>query len=242
MTERAGNSSRNHYSSENVIVSSIDRRSVARVINFPRKIKGKVIVDIGSGASNMVARLRKKGAIAFGVDIGYSNIDRLIKNADYYSRDRTFWQEERKVGEKKFTLDYPFDPSTTSWASFGIDQKALLDFSNDARDTENSSYIAADARALPFPDESVDFAYSNLALTIFLSKDRNAFLRSVHEAVRILKPGGELQLFDWISGDDWSSAQIRNGRALLDSLRSIKIPFQEETVRRGAARLRIQKP
>ncbi|MGH3505371.1 MAG: methyltransferase domain-containing protein [Nocardioidaceae bacterium] len=55
-------------------------------------------------------------------------------------------------------------------------------------------FVDADARELPFPDGSFDVAVSNLAIhNIAGANGRNQALR---EAVRVLRPGGQLRIID----------------------------------------------
>lgn len=58
----------------------------------------------------------------------------------------------------------------------------------------DSYYIAAIAGNLPFQDGSFDFVYSLLAISFFLSHNPEVFTKSVQEAYRVVKPGGEMQV------------------------------------------------
>lgn len=244
MTERGFFNPHDHRDPKDAIVSSIDRKAVRKTIEFPKRVKGLTILDIGSGASNTVRALRKKGANAYGLDLGYSDIEDLVNRADYYSRDRAFWREGREVGDRIFSPDHPFDSEETNRLSFTIDQRTLQIFLDDVRDKSNSSYIAGDAERLPFADNTVDFAFSHLALTAFLLGNFNAFNRSVSEALRVLKPGCELQLADWAADhlDEWTKKQRKNARTFLRSLENRGIPFAIEKTIGKALRLRIKKP
>jgi arsenite methyltransferase len=54
--------------------------------------------------------------------------------------------------------------------------------------------VSADARDLPFPPGSFDVVLSNLALSNIPGSDERG--RALHEAVRVLRPGGRLRIVD----------------------------------------------
>ena len=232
------------YNPDNVIVSPYPEELVRRSIDFPWDLSGLRILDIGSGASDTVKFLRKKGAVVFGVDMGYSDIRALAEKADYFSRDPWYWVRGGRVGDKIFPLNEPFDERATNIESFLREQRTLIDFLRDVRDPENTSYVAGDAQLLPFADESIDFAFSHYALSIFQLGDLDVFKRSVSETLRVLRPGGELQLTDWPGHilKLWTKKQRKNSRAFLRSLHRQRIPFSVEHTHRHYVRLRIRKP
>jgi arsenite methyltransferase len=54
--------------------------------------------------------------------------------------------------------------------------------------------VNADARNLPFPPESFDVVLSNLALSNIAESEERA--KALHEAVRVLRPGGQICIVD----------------------------------------------
>jgi arsenite methyltransferase len=60
--------------------------------------------------------------------------------------------------------------------------------------SERVEIVDADARDLPFPPESFDVALSSLALSNIASDDERA--KALREAVRVLRPGGQLRIVD----------------------------------------------
>jgi ubiquinone/menaquinone biosynthesis C-methylase UbiE len=58
------------------------------------------------------------------------------------------------------------------------------------------TFVRADARALPFPDQSFDLVETDFLLQFLSSDDRHAALR---EWARILRPGGGVMTRDWVT-------------------------------------------
>jgi ubiquinone/menaquinone biosynthesis C-methylase UbiE len=62
---------------------------------------------------------------------------------------------------------------------------------------ERVKFVDADARVLPFPSESFDVVLSNL--TFHNIRDAGERARALHEAVRVLRPGGQLRIVDGLA-------------------------------------------
>jgi len=60
--------------------------------------------------------------------------------------------------------------------------------------SERVELVNADARDLPFPPESFDAVLSNLALSNIPGSEERA--KALHEAIRVLRPGGQLRIVD----------------------------------------------
>lgn len=58
------------------------------------------------------------------------------------------------------------------------------------------TFIRADARSLPFADESFDLVETDFLLQFLASTDRRAVL---HEWARVLRPGGGVMTRDWVT-------------------------------------------
>jgi len=70
---------------------------------------------------------------------------------------------------------------------------------------------------LPFPDNSIDYCFSVEAITAFAITHENPkpLIDCVSEAMRVLRPGGELRLFPWIHDPaiPRSDLEVNNGLA-----------------------------
>jgi SAM-dependent methyltransferase len=201
---------------------------LAAIMGLPEDVAGLRIVDIGSGASNAVARLNERGAIASGVDPGYFRINRLLRSA------------QREVSKSK----------QTNPRRFRADIAALEEFERDQR-INGDRYIAGYAGELPFDDNSIDIVYSQLAISVFLADDREVMFKAVDEALRVLKPTEDgvpnvrrsVILQPWISRFWESRARIANATALQASLSERGIPFFVEQIDpQVSPRIRIVKP
>ncbi len=116
-------------------------------------------------------------------------------------------------------------------------------FGNLARHSGN--YLAALAGELPFQDNSFDFVFSLQTISFFLIRNREVFMNSVHEALRVLKPGGELQLQPWVGNPlvPWPNLTRITALALIQDLRSKGIRYMTKpTTQMTSPVLRILKP
>jgi 2-polyprenyl-3-methyl-5-hydroxy-6-metoxy-1,4-benzoquinol methylase len=113
---------RNIYDSNRVLTTAESFRKVSKDIAFPRNLRGKVVLDIGSGGSDTVAELRKRGANAFGVDIQFGNIPGLTTHLAQQLADPMAWVEGRNwtgitkdQAEQMLGLDQPQPPRFARW-------------------------------------------------------------------------------------------------------------------------------
>lgn len=60
--------------------------------------------------------------------------------------------------------------------------------------SERVAFVDADARDLPFPSDSFDLVLSNLAFSNIHGSEERA--RGLREAVRVLRPGGQMRIVD----------------------------------------------
>lgn len=231
---------RNSYSPNRVLTTAESFGKVSKDINFPRNLYGKVVLDVGSGGSDTVAELKKRGANALGVDIQYGNIHGLTCHLAQQLVDPMAWVEGRNwpdiTKEQAYEMlgvDQPMPPKFAQWmiSHLGDPRSRMAlthrHFLNDAS-AKNSHYIAATAESLPFRDKSVDFYFSIEAITAFMLGTKRVFERVMDEAHRVIRPGGEIQLHPWISpdADYWSEQQVNNGIGYMKKLRAKNIPFE----------------
>lgn len=112
-------------------------------------------------------------------------------------------------------------------------------------DNGERPYVAAMSGNLPFKDGSFDFVFSLLSVTFFLASDRDVFMKSMEEMVRVVKNGGELQIHPWIGNPmvNWTVEQTSNFREAQHFLSSKSLRYRIEPVSpTGSPRLRLLKP
>ncbi len=226
-----------------------DWETVCSVIKFPEDLEGKIILDICSGASNVVAILNHRGVKACGIDFKYDDMKSLRRRIN---RDLTDFN-----GFKAIFLDKDLRHLALLYILLCGEHPATMEtfkeFSRKGRKTKecffndvsrNGSYIAATAGDLPFQDNSIDFCFSVSGITSFLIKDEEIFINAVDEAIRVLKPGCQLQLYAWGEtphSSKRSLEKIETSQMLLDYLSDNNVPFAIEESSLGP-RLSITKP
>lgn len=245
---------------------------VSTYISLPQDVRGLTMVDLCAGASPATYELQRRGARAIAVDYRYGDIKDLKRSVDGYLNKPGEMERQIDLGINAAEANLPFqkmDPRMREMmrnitknfvkAATGNvgDNKGYTRMSRRARDlffgrleAPGIQAVAATAGSLPLADGSVDFAFSLQGVSQFLIKDRDVFMSSIEEALRVLKPGeglktgGQLQLHPWIGG----AVQHNKGYneialGLHKYLESRGIPYFIEPVSRfSSARLRILKP
>ncbi len=56
------------------------------------------------------------------------------------------------------------------------------------------NFVAADAQALPFPDDTFDFSWSSKCIDYLRLFGGNSLEQAVSEIIRVTKPGGQIQI------------------------------------------------
>ena len=195
------------------------------VIDFPVKLTGLRILDAGAGESDCVAWLSLQGAYAYAIDPRYRDLQQLK-----HDMDMTIDSKLRKVASR-----------------YGADHAQLLQSSiertraNFRRDTKINikHYAAALIGCLPFIDEVFDFIYSIDCIGKGIDEDESLFRQSVQDTLRVLRHGGELQIYPFLGHG--SSTNAKNQRKVLSH-----IPHSVEEI--GGSefdhpfRVRIRKP
>ncbi|MBI2327947.1 methyltransferase domain-containing protein [Candidatus Curtissbacteria bacterium] len=246
---------------DNSFSSSIGFEAAQQVVEFPKNLEGLTILDIGGGTSTVTLELTGREAKAIAIDYRYGNIVDLRSSVDrYLSGDlREKISEAQDEQSLKIILAPPPGTNTKSWPISIIRAWAELKEST-AIDTamENLSnirffaayqrgqrpYVAGTASHLPFADNSVDFCFSIRCMVPFLVQNRAVFIQSIIEALRVLKPKGQLQIYPWVDQNSYFPQDIKqNASYALSLLRKEEVPFLVETTSQDSLpRLRITKP
>ena len=203
-----------------------------REIPFPEQLEGKRILEICAGTSSTAKELRQHGATAVAVDYNYGDLKSLqqksLKDLSEYERDqgmRRLAKLQRAI--IKASGKNPFGRLDTVKGMFKERKRASQSFFKDVREHEGI-YVAAIAGNLPFQSSIFDFCYSLEGITAFPIQNRETFLNSVDEGLRVLKPGGQLALAFWFP-EEWDSRLTyqAHGILLLSHLAKSGIPFKE---------------
>jgi SAM-dependent methyltransferase len=135
-----------HYSLENIF----DGLKIIFPDIWDWAEKGKKVISIGEGYSQLLPYLVEDGVSIQGVDLWYDQTDALPNN-EVGRRMRAYVEKNR------------------------------------------ANLIAADARNLPFANESIDVALSFRLYNNFNNSED--ILKSIREVARVLRPGGEARLY-----------------------------------------------
>ncbi len=162
-----------------ILSSSYDYENTKLVIDFPKDVKGKVIIDIGAGGSDSVFHLAKLGANAIAVDPRYKDIDDIIARCRQYI--------------KGLSITMPF--VTPDF------EKALTNFERDFRQTKLGKYFPEYVQKLSFKDSFADFVFSIMTIDRYLLDDKLTIFNSLMEIVRVLKPGAKAEIYPWPNSD-----------------------------------------
>lgn len=110
---------------------------------------------------------------------------------------------------------------------------------------EEKPYIAALASHLPFENNTFDFCFSLYAISSFISLNKDVLLQSINEGLRVLNPGGQLQIYPW-TDPQWLKALPNlkdNFIWVVESLQKQRIEYSIEQINyHTPTRLRIIKP
>jgi ubiquinone/menaquinone biosynthesis C-methylase UbiE len=155
----------------------------------PDRLKGRLVLDVASGTSDVTHRLNSVGAIAFGVDPVYRDEARMQREYELFRSEhkarrarRAMLGSEQKGITFKGKFAEPVDPLEAAYDRFWEDYKL-----NPYR------YVVGSAEALPFQDGMADLVLNNMFLS---SLDPNeAYTNAViNEMVRVLRMGGEARI------------------------------------------------
>ena len=142
------------------------------VFDLPRKLRRARVLDIGSGLSDFTYWLRGKGAEAYGLDLTYgSGMD---------------WAVQHSIEQAAKDIDK--EPAALTFT------REMAERFRTGLAAEPSMYIAGSALDLPFRSGSFDLVTSSLGIFGTLDHDYALLETGFHEAIRVLRPRGVLQL------------------------------------------------
>ena len=189
-------------------VSAVRFAVAKTMIDLPSDLHDKTILDIGGGASDFILNLRELGAHAISIDFRYKDLEELTAPYTGYLKD---FLTQNPVHAEAVRLRQPSDGTSLleklgnflkekmlekGWGGYAVQsERTHKRFLEDVRSNGGTSYVAAFAERLPFKDNIADFCYSIECLSAFTINNKSAFIKSVSEAIRVLKPGGELQIY-----------------------------------------------
>ncbi len=245
---------------------------VAQTVGIPKDVKGLFFVDIGSSVSPVVKRLNEMGGYAIGIDYKYTSLKTLVTSVEpsftnpnrwnfpitrhipSYLRGETKQDNSNKPSNPLTRLLYWIVESKNDYATWGdrasylrqserAYKEFLIDYQSKSR---QGIYVAGRSERLPLTDDIADMVYSVASLSIFVIRDRQSFIDSMQEAIRITKPGGLIAIDPWFTQDNqvWTPTMLNNGENFLSLLDSKKIPYQisPKLQRENGGCLHIQKP
>ncbi|HEY9792449.1 MAG TPA: FHA domain-containing protein [Candidatus Obscuribacterales bacterium] len=124
--------------------------------------KGKVVLEVGSGAEQLVAQQAK----AAGLEATFINMD-----------PRMAWPLEKDLAE---TANIPR----------GGDIQAAIEARRRGRENPQPNTLAAASHQIPLQDGSVDTVLSHLSVPLYIRYDRDKISQTSNEFTRVLKVGG----------------------------------------------------
>lgn len=200
---------------------------IPELFEFPKEVKGLTILDVGAGASNATARLRRQGAQALAIDYQYRDLRGLRRDVNRYLTDRTypFRKAGQPVDQEMLRVHQNVsvaNPEYVRWSRSARDS-----FFEDVEFSKDRGYVAALAGTLPFPNNTFDFCFSLQGISRFLLQDSPVFLVAISECLRVLKPGRQLQLYPWVGRElwPWTEKEIQNAQQFMNWLENNKISY-----------------
>jgi len=163
---------------EGTFASAKPWQNVEGLIEFPDKVCGLKILDVGAGGSDMIAHLLERGAEAYAIDPLYTSWSRVKGEV----RKTLAKLEKRRAGDQK-------------WEEFIRCQHEALERFVESAKCNPDHYKPAFASELPFPDNYFDLVFSINCVCQYLDINFGTLLAAVNECLRVLKPGGTVQLF-----------------------------------------------
>lgn len=174
---------------------------------------GKRILDVGAGASNLVAVLRAQGAEAWGLDVAYEDMDAAIESGTEVVQRHTF-----KGATIHHSLERTFDPRRR-FQDEQFEGGALQEFVMDAK-AHPEHYISGTALDLPFDRNELDRVVMHDLLSSMSESNRDFTTALVLEALRPLRRGGVLNIGSFYETDRGVGPRV--ARVIQETKRDVK--------------------
>ena len=184
-------------------VTGIAWRSLARFYSLPGALDGLRVLDVCAGMSDGVYRLRQAGAEAYAVDTCYADLDEM------YARHRKGFEV---TARNVFGVEPDSPRGLELYRSFTEGFEAGL---------AGSTCVAASATALPFGDESFDLVLSFNGIFGTLDFAPALLREALLEAVRVVRPGGSVQLLPFQQGPVLNDVERANQLEAVRELASL---------------------
>ena len=210
-------------------VTGVAWRSLWRFYSLPDSLEGLTILDVCAGMSDSVFRLRQAGARAHGVDTCYASLEAM------FARHRKGFEVTART---VFNVEPDSVRGKELYRSFTEGFVAGL---------ERGSSIAASATALPFGDGSFDLVLSFNGIFGTLDFAPAVLRQALLEAVRVLRPGGSLQLLPYQQGTVLNDLERANQLSAVKELAGLpSVAVHDEVARsepglEGIRRLTVTK-
>ena len=183
-------------------VTGIAWKSLSRFYDLPRDLKGLRTLDVCSGMSDFAYGLRQRGAYAYALDLLYADWDML--------------RQRHQEGFREVARDV-FQTRRDSPKARQIYRSYVQSFQESLR-KKPRFYVAGSATALPFADATFDLVTSFNGVFGTLDFDERSLVQALAEAVRVVKPGGSVQLIPYQKGPILDDHQRRNQREAVEAL------------------------
>jgi len=202
-------SHRREYQQSKTLVTSAKSIANTRLfIRFPAQLDGVRVLDVGAGQSACVAWLNAQGADAYALDPRYSNLRRLDADMDT-AMSPVLEKLERRYGRATASMLHAANETTR--ADFRLDVSS-----------HGGHYIAGLAGSLPFATGSFDFIYSTNCIGKGIDEDESLLSQVVSECLRVLRSGGELQIWPFMG-----RTRTRSGRNQVKVLQDLPHTIEE---------------
>jgi SAM-dependent methyltransferase len=207
--------------SANAEVTGIGWKSLSRFYDLPKDVNGLRTLDLCAGMSDFAYGLRQRGADAYALDLLYGDMRTLVER-----HQAAFHEVARDVFHTR-----PDGPKARQI------YRGYVQAFNESLRKKPRFYIGASATALPFADACFDLVTSFNGLFGTLDFDARALRPALAEAVRVLKPGGSLQLLPYQKGSILDDHQRRVQREAVDALGATPGLELSDTIARESALL-----
>jgi SAM-dependent methyltransferase len=218
--------------------SHLRSSELGKYVDLPVDLEGTAVLEIGAGTSTSSMDLAERGARVIALDLRFRSLEELRGSSlDYFKCFKTNLKDPL-LRRRHPLLEQVYES----------DHSDAARFFRDVVGKASGVYVAGDLFRLPFGDSSFDLAYSVRCLSDYYV-DADLFVEAVHEALRVVKPGGSVQISPW--QDDYLSlgrgmpigASAGQQAQALSRLRSDRLVHQVKAAREsGVGCLVVTKP